>query len=89
MEKAFSTSPFDGRSGAEIREKWILWQKHAANEEAQRQKDTDRRSVPTESRTQEPPQAPVRPVFQHSRYDAVMKRMQHAARQTGTYTTVS
>ncbi len=90
MENIAVTSPFDGCSGKEIEEKWLVWQKHHAYEmQSQTQMQTDSRSVKAENLPRENEREIQRPVFRHSRYDAVMKRMQYASKQTGNYTPVS
>ncbi len=81
MTRTVSKSPFAEKTPAAIREKWLLWQNEFD------EKQTDRRSAEHNS-PQKPTEMLNVPTFHHQRYDAVVKRMQSASKQTGAFTSV-
>lgn len=92
MRKAAATSPFEGTTHEDIHHRWLLWKLESEPEERSNAKQTDCRSETRGTYAEEAPMRPesaAQPVFQHRRYDAVIRRMQNATRQTGTFTSVS
>lgn len=81
MREASAESPFSAATRQERQARWLLWQQRSVAAEAA---DHD---VPQERHTQQPAyvQEPAPATIRHSRYDAVIRRMQDAKRQTGTY----
>lgn len=83
MRRAATESPFAGRWLQEETPQWLLWQKLEEPEEE--------RSLSAQSETaaacatSTAPQPAPRPVIHHSQYDAIVKRMQQATKQTGAY----
>lgn len=83
MRRAATESPFADHRLQEAAPQWILWQKPEASEAE--------RPLPVQSEasaacaTSTAPQPAARPVIHHSQYDAIVKRMQQATKQTGAY----
>lgn len=64
-----------GRAGQQAQ--WLLWQMGSVT--------VDGAATP-QSPPPEPAPVPVQPAIRRSRYDAVIRRMQQAGQQAGTYT---
>lgn len=78
MREASTVSPFAAATNQERQARWLLWQQQSVEAVAAPVEDE-----PLPQRTY--PMEPTVPPIQHRRYDAVVRRMQQAQRQTGAY----
>lgn len=81
MREASAESPFSAATRQERQARWLLWQQRSVAAEAADNDVLQERQTPQPAYAQWPEPAPIR----HSRYDAVIRRMQNAKRQTGIY----
>ncbi len=99
MKEPAAVSPFAALSRQEQKEQWICWQCQRGPEQVEAKPTAeDDRSVslpgfklPTQepSKPTEDPKKPTtvaRPRPYHGQYDAVIRKMKQAQRQTGAYT---
>lgn len=81
MREASAESPFSAATRQERQARWLLWQQRSVAAEAADNDVLQERQTPQPAYAQRTEPAPIR----HSRYDAVIRRMQNAKRQTGIY----
>lgn len=93
MKAPAAVSPFTAKSSQEQKEQWIWWQCQQPAAMPAETTSIDRAAPSPVPELQLPQQekqenAPARQPTRHSQYDAVVRRMQEATRQTKAYTSV-
>lgn len=93
MKDPAAISPFALKSSQEQKEQWIWWQCQRDAllpvKENMEESDVPPLHVPPVVREEAPQQPiPMRAATHHSQYDAVIRRMKAATKQTGDYTSV-
>lgn len=94
MKDPAAVSPFALKSSQEQKEQWIWWQCQRDAllpvEEKAVESPVPPLKMPAEPEQEKTgfPIAPMRAPTYHSQYDAVIRRMKAATRQTGDYTSV-
>lgn len=88
MKDPAITSPFAAKTSQEQLEQWNWW--HSQQDATTPVPETEETSLAAQLRDPEPPlhsiEPPARP--HHRQYDAVMKRMTQARKQTGAFTEI-
>lgn len=93
MKTPVAVSPFSAKSSQEQKEQWIWWQCQQPAGAPVESKSIDRPAdsavpelqLPQQEKAEQQPQ---RQQTRHSQYDAVVRRMQNAARQAKKFTSV-